>query len=230
MLSFDKYLSSFSQILIHTRFNNYPTQTDIIGLASPQQLKSLNRDVKYRLKLIRNHYTTPETSGQTHVPRQQLNLDFPKALPTSLWPAFSYISCNSNPSSNHKAPRHSFFSIFLTRYTWQRKFQTVLSSAERSGTETLLTVVFKRLIWWYLTLISEKKSWCKLKQRERKLKNLNRGFLGLWIDSGAENFCIKDCVEPFGWNQFSFSSGKLINLLTVSHCFHFSSLLLYLFI
>ena len=93
-------------------FNNYPTQTDIIGLASPQQLKSLNRDVKYRLKLIRNHYTTPETSGQTHVPRQQLNLDFPKALPTSLRPAFSYISCNSNPSSNHKAPRYSFFFNF----------------------------------------------------------------------------------------------------------------------
>ena len=163
------------------------------------------------------------------MPRQQLNLDFPKPLPTSLRPAFSYISCNSNPSSNHKAPRYSFLSIFLTRYTWQRKFQTVLSSAERSGTETLLTAVFKRLIWWYLTLISEKNSCCKLKKRERKLKNLNRGFLGLWIDSGAENFCIKDCVEPFGWNQFSFSLGKLINLLTVSHCFHFSSSLLYLF-
>ena len=112
MLSFDKYLSSFSQILIHTRFINYPTQTDIIGLASPQQLKSLNRDVKYRLKLIRNHYTTPETSGQTHVPRRQPNLDFPKALLTSLRPAFSYISCNSNPSSNHKAPRYSFFLNF----------------------------------------------------------------------------------------------------------------------
>ena len=109
LLSYDKYLSSFSQILIHTRFNNYPTQTDIVELASPQQLKSLNRDVKYRLKLIRNHYTIPETSRQTHVPRQQPNLDFPKALPTSLRPAFSYISCNSNPSSNHKAPRHSFF-------------------------------------------------------------------------------------------------------------------------
>ena len=163
------------------------------------------------------------------MPRQQLNLDFPKPLPTSLRPAFSYISCNSNPSSNHKAPRYSFFLNFPNSIHVARKFQTVLSSAERSGTETLLTAVFKRPIRWYLTLISEKKSWCKLK-RERKLKNLNRGFLGLWIDSGAENFCIKDCVEPFGWNQFSFSLGKLINLSTVSHCFHFSSLLLCLFI
>ena len=118
LLSYDKYLSSFSQILIHTRFNNYPTQTDIIELASPQQLKSLNRDVKYRLKLIRNHYTTPETSGQTHVPRQQLNLDFPKALQTSLQPAFS-ISL-AIPTHHPITKRHvTLFSIVPTRYTWQ---------------------------------------------------------------------------------------------------------------
>ena len=66
------------------------------------------------------------------------------------------------------------------------------------------TAFFPHFVASYLMIIWH--SHCDIilgENRERKLKNLNHGFLGLWIDLGAENFvkarvCVKtqELVRP----------------------------------
>lgn len=132
-------LSSFSQILIHSRFKNYPTRTDIIGLASPQQLKSLNRDVKKSLHNTRNIWTDPRATSASESRFLRRLYQLPRNQ--------NFLYLLQIPTHHPITKRHvTLTTIFPNSIHVARKFQTVLSSAERCGTQTLLTAVYKRLI------------------------------------------------------------------------------------
>lgn len=105
-------LSSFSQILIHSRFKNYPTRTDIIGLASPWQLKSLNRDVKKSPHNTRNIWTDPRATSASESRFPEGATNFPATR-------IFYICCKFQPTIQSQSATLLLLQFFLTRSTWQ---------------------------------------------------------------------------------------------------------------